>query len=584
MIILKNANVLTLNALDEFGRYSLFINEGKIADMVKHEDSNEQIMNKYQKWTEIAGGKPEITDCSQKIIMPALINSCLKSESSFIKYLLRKRRYEDIQTDLCTDFIFNYIYQEMPSNEIKEDLDILYKFSFTKNLKFGVSSLNEITARKDTNHLEAISSAAAGTGQNVRICFPIKQDMKNLKESSYSYYLTDENQLTIYDLSTLSELKEENIRHLHLEVATNKDVTVKFKQTYNKPVIVLLDEYGLIDEKTSLINPLYLTYDEMKILSEKKANIIICPSDLIHFTNRYFPLDDFLNHNIKFSVATGWLGEDLFQEIRIFRDKYKELNIPNSDFLKSVTQIPKAIYFDDEATDSYYLDIGRKADMIFVDISDLRFQFLPENNRFEKICDFFVDNMTPFTISDVIIKGTFKIKNNRSIGIDESEILKQADQTRERLYTAGKYEEIQRRIEERKNIEELDLRSRDEEEIKLFSDAGAAALREEEKEDFKIKGKMPEFRLKISKGQKSLFEESEIKQLNEPEQYQDTPQLNLLYSELDENQNIEEEITQAKMAEQRMLKKTADKKTQPPEADAEKKVELPKNVKLKFGD
>ena len=587
MIILKNANVLTLNPLDEFGKYSLFINEGKIADMIRHDESNEQIMNKYQKWTELAGGKPEIADCSQKIIIPALINSCLKSESSFIKYLLRKRHYEDTQTDLCTDFIFNYIYQEMPSNEIKDDLDILYKFSFTKNLKFGVSSLNEITPRKDTNHLEAISKASSATGQNVSVGFPIKQDMKNLKESSYSYYLTDENQLTIYDLSMISELKEENISHLHLEVATNKEVTVKFKQTYNKPVIVLLDEYGLIDEKTSLINPLYLTYDEMKILSDKKANIIICPSDLIHFTNRYFPLDDFLNHNIKFSVATGWLGEDLFQEIRIFRDKYKELNIPNSDFLKSVTQVPRSIYFNGtgEGSDSYFLGVNKKADMIFIDVSDLRFQFLPENKKFDKTCDFFIDNLTPFTISDVLINGMFKIKNHGTVDIDENEIIKQADETRTRLYTAGKYEEILKRTEERKNIEELDLRSRDEEEIKLFSDAGAAALREEEKEEFKIKGKMPEFKYKISKVQKNLFEEPEIKQLNEPEEYQETPHLNLLYSELDENKNIEDEITQAKMAETRILKKTAEKRTQTAqEGDAEKKVELPKNVKLRFGD
>lgn len=601
MIILKNAYVVTLNPDDEFGRYSMYIGEGKILDMIKHDESkdnfNDELMNKYRKWTDQASGKAEVIDCTDKLIMPALVNSCLKSESSLVKYLLRKRRYEDSRRDLCTDFIFNYIYQEMPTDEIKQDLEIIYKYSFNRNLKSGVASLNEVTPRKDVNHLEPISKAGASTGQNISVCFPIKQEIKGLNDSNYFYYLTDENQLTIYDLSMLSELKSGNMQHLYIEAATNKEVTDKFKQMYNKPVIVLLDEYGLVDERTSLINPLYLTYEEIKILSEKRANIIICPSDLVNFTNRYFPLDDFLSHNIRFSIATGWLGEDLFQEIRIFRDKYKELNISNADFLMSVTQTPASLYFGD-GDESYYLDTNKRADMIFVELSDLRFQFLPENIQFDKICDFLVDAITPSTISDILINGKFRVRAHRIVNADEEEIIKLAEETRSRLYKAGKYEEIQKRTEERKNIEELDLRGRDDEEIKLFSDTGAAAGREEEQreaaalrgqlspeEEFRIKGKMPLFKHKSSKLQKNLFEDPEIKQPIESQEYQETPQLNLLYSELDESKNIEEEIIQAKMAETRILKQSAEKKrVTSPAAESESKIELPKNVKLKFGE
>ncbi|MGH2574361.1 MAG: hypothetical protein ACRDFC_01535 [Ignavibacteria bacterium] len=597
MIILKDAYFLTLNPTDEFGRYSICIDSGKIVDVAKSNDSEsgeKNIKSRFEIWTEGRGSKAEIIDCSNKIILPSLINSCLKSEGALIKYLLRNRHYENTISDLCTDFIFNYIYQEQPSSEIMTDLNIIYNYSYSKNLKSGVSSLNEFTPRKDTNHLNPISRALKITGQNISVCCPIKQDIKD-NNLDLSYYLTDENQLTIYDLSLLNELKNGNIKKLFLEVSTNKDVVYKFKQTFNKPIIMLLDEYGLIDKNTSLINPLYLSYDEIKILAEKEASIIICPRDLMYFTGRYFPLDDFLNHNIKYSIGTGWLGDDLFKEIRLIRNRYKELSLSGIDLLRAVTQIPNSLYFKETQNLPGLYSHGRNADLIFVDTSDLRFQFFPENLTLGKLCDFLIDNLNSFTISDVMINGEFKIKNNNLIYASEDEIIKDADETRKRLYVVGKYDEIQERNKQRKNIEELDLRNRDDEEI-LFPRTGTLAVKEEsfvikeepligEEEEFRIKSKMPLFKHKISNTQKNLFEETENHTLHTEENLH-SPDLNLLYSEIDESKNTEEEIFQLKIAEAKLFKQTnAEKKAQPGEPEkTEGKIELPKDVKLKFGD
>ncbi len=593
MIILKDAYVLTLNQENDFGQHSILIEGNTVIGIAGKTElaPAEKDKTKLQKWIEKYGNDVEIIDCSSKIIMPALINSCMKSEAVFIKYLMKNRHYENTTGDLYTDFIFNYIYQDSASAELVKDLERLYRYSFGKALKSGVGMFNEFSMRKDMSHLEPVSSALRYTGQRISMCYPIRQDLDTIqkyKNLSLSYYFTDENLMTIYDLSNITEMKRNGIKKLFFEVATNKEVTHAFQRTFGKPIVKLLDEYGLVDEGTSFINPLYLSYDEIKIIAEKNANIIICPRDIFSFSNRYFPVDDFINSNVKFSIATGWLGEDIFKEVRIFRNKYKELNIPCSELFKSVTQVPYELYFNtEEDSTGYCISPGKRAAFSFIDLSDIRFQLYPESMDFDHICAFLIDNVSSVNFSDIMINGDFKVRDGKPLYFDEEELIKSAAETRQRLYAAAKYNEISERQKQKKSIEKLNLSSRDEDEIKLFSDSSAVKDESEvqSKEEFRIKSRIPVFRRKTSPSQKNLFDQNDSSQIVQTEQYQETPVINLLYTEFDQAQGVEEEVMRSKLADEKILKQArTEKKKEKPMGNEESKVELPKNVKLKFGD
>jgi len=536
----------------------------------------------------------DVIDCSKKAIIPPLVNSCLKSEGTLIKYLMRNRGYEKPDEFLYTDFMFNYLYQEQQTEEMKNEISSIYNYSFARNLKSGVVFLNEFSLRKDASHLSPISKSRKMTSQKLNVCYPIKHDeqsLANYNELNPAYYLTDESQLTIYDISQISRQKKENNFRLFLEVSTNKEVSEKFKHTFNKPVITLLNEYGLIDESTSLINPIYLSYDEIRILSEKKSNIIICPSDLAYFSNRYFPIDEFVNNKIKFSIATGWLGDDLFDEVRIFRDKYKELNFTNEELLLSLIKTPREIYFEEPTPDEDPCCIApnKIANLVFFDLSDVRFQLLPENYSYDKICSFIIDNLSSVNISEVMINGEFKIRENKALFFDEDEIIESAHTTRQKLYKVGKYKEITERTSRRENIERLDPRARDEGEIKLFSESAAEGNLEQSKDvkdEFRIKGKLQIFKHKTSSPQKSLFEDAEAGNVIQSKDLNETPEINLLFTEIDETKGIDDEIIYSKLADAKILKQAGMEKKKEKEEyqQQESKIELPKNVKLKFGD
>ncbi|MBN8584479.1 MAG: hypothetical protein J0M37_05235 [Ignavibacteria bacterium] len=589
MKILKNAYVLTFNRSDEFGRYSILLNGNRITDMA---DDTAKGKAKLDKWIEQYSASAEIIDCSRKLVMPPLVNSCLRSEGALIHYLLKRRHYEKAEDDLCTDLIFNYLYQELPGEGIQSDLLNIYEYSFSRSLKSGVGYLNEFSLRKDTNHLTPLTNAMKKTGQSISVCYPIKQDANTIRDYKYlnpSFYVTQENLLTVYDISGITELKNHNLSRLFLEVAVNKDVTEQFRQTFHKSVISLFDEYGLIDSRTSLINPLYLDYNDMKIIEDKKANIIICPRDLNYFTSRYFPIDDFIGHGINYSIATGWLGEDILKDLRLFRNKYRELNLSSKELLDSVTRTPHSLYFESEPESdlSYMIDINKPATFAFIDFADLRFQFFPEELSFSGVCDFIIDNLTSNNFSDIMIEGEFKVKNHKLINADEDGLIERINNTREVLYKTGKYDELKKKQKARESSEKLDMTGRTDDEIKMFSDNSESSVVTEEKDEFRIKTKIPAFRPKKTPGQRSLFEEFEHVSIVQSDDEQDTPMLNLLVTDPDSSKSVEDEIVQAKIVDETIIKRLGNEKR--PEnvnkpVNTESKIELPKNVKLKFGD
>jgi len=587
--ILKNAYVLTFNRDNDFGRYSLLVNESKVTDMA---DNTAKGAGKLAKWIELHGDTAEIIDCSRKIIMPPLVNSCLRSEGTLLHYLLKRRHYEKAEEDLCTDLIFNYLYQDLQGEQIQADLQNIYDYSFSRSLKSGVAFVNEFSLRKDINHLIPVTNAAKKTGQNISVCYPIKQDVNTIRDYKYlnpSFYVTQENLLTVYDISGITDLRNHNLTSLFLEVAVNKEITEQFRQNFHKSVISLFDEYGLIDNHTSLINPLYLDYNDLKIIKEKKANIIICPRDLNFFTSRYFPIDDYIGHGINFSIATGWLGEDILKDLRLFRNKYRELNLSSTELLNSVTRTPHRLYFENnsDSDNSYRIDINKPANFAFIDISDSRFQFFPEEFTYESVCDFVVDNLTSGNFSDVMLDGEFRVRDNKLLNTSENEIVDNVNVTRERLYKTGKYDELKKKQQAREVSEKLDMTSRTDDEIKMFSEKDNETVSDENKEEFRIKTRIPAFKPKKVPGQRSLFEEFEQVSIVSSEDFQSTPMLNLLITDPDSSKSVEEDIVQAKIVDETIIKRLSnenktEKSAKP--ANIESKIELPKNVKLKFGD
>jgi hypothetical protein len=225
--------------------------------------------------------------------------------------------------------------------------------------------------------------------------------------------------------------------------------------------------------------------------------------------------------------------------------------------------------------------------MVFIDIADTRFQFFPEDMELQSICDFIVDDLGSSNISDVMKSGKFTVRNNSLVNSDENRIIINVNTTRERLYKTGRYDDLKRKKETIRNTQMLDMSGRSDDEIKMFSDAPEDNILIDSDEDFRIKSKIPSFKPKTKPGQRSLFEEFEhLISSSQSDDFQETPELNLLAMESEPLKHLEEEILQVKSVDEKIISSLSPVKKidKSKNVNSESKVELPKNVKLKFGD
>jgi hypothetical protein len=186
-----------------------------------------------------------------------------------------------------------------------------------------------------------------------------------------------------------------------------------------------------------------------------------------------------------------------------------------------------------------------------------------------------------------MINGVFKVRDKRLVDADESAIADAITETRNRLYKSGKYEEIKKRTERKQRVQKLDMSSRSEDEIKLFAEDSSGSQETEPKEEFRVKSRFPVIKQKQTPGQRSLFEEADQANIIQCDDYKETPELNLLVTDYFDSKQVEEDFVQVKAVDETILKKLGAVEKKPEKTKTtitESKIELPKNVKLRFGD
>jgi hypothetical protein len=73
--------------------------------------------------------------------------------------------------------------------------------------------------------------------------------------------------------------------------------------------------------------------------------------------------------------------------------------------------------------------------------------------------------------------------------------------------------------------------------------------------------------------------------LLQADEYSETPEFNLLFTEVKDAAELQDELLHTKIIDEKIMKQTnIVKKSDKKPATTESKIELPKNVKLRFGD
>ncbi|MDD3263496.1 MAG: amidohydrolase [Candidatus Nanoarchaeia archaeon] len=428
MIILKNCKkIITQNDKREIlENYNIVIEKNLIKSISKDIEN--------QKFTD----NDTIIDCSQKIVMPGLINMHTHLPMTFLKgYSDDKELKEWLEKDIwpkeatmtkndikqssllalkellltgTTTFVDMYYHLDAMLEAIKE-------IPLRSYLGYGVidGTINYDIETNKTNWIDFNKTQKELNGVNESIKMYEEIKMTNLP---VKILITPHSPYTVNE-STLKKLKnianKNNLKYL-IHVNETRTEFYNVKKQYNKSPIEFLNDLKVLDSNSILVHNVWATKMELDILKKTNSHLVFCATSNAKLASgSVFPYRESKKRNINITLGTDGSSSnnclDMFQEM-----KFSSLLIKNHLWDPTVANAQEIL---DCATINAANALGEKigslkedyiADLITLDANDVTLQ--PDTNN---IISHLVYSLNSYSTQDVIVNGEILLNNRKII-------------------------------------------------------------------------------------------------------------------------------------------------------------------------
>lgn len=445
LIVIKNALVLTLDESGRTGYFNIVVKNDRILDIDFENELkiNSVIFSKYP--------GAYIIDAHDKLIIPSFINLNINSTYYQCTSFLKGFKYSNLSENLSASLVEKYFLE--PKN--RDELKSLITLNYYSTLQNGEAVLLESSRLMNKEFIS----------ENRKFGFLSYQDIVHTAyENPFSSFLSekgflhclgikDEDEINTYSLNALVSSFASGKKILFFEVLQKSNSVEILKKNFSKSLIKLLNEAELISEKVIFNNPIYLNKDELEILSKKKSNLVLSPSDLIKLGEKSIDFYDYINRDLNISLGTGYCGRSIMGELKLLVSFLHKDYFSYDEILRMATVNPSRAL---RISDNYgSIEKNKFANLVFFNLNDLRnILNVPEINS-EKVSEFLMENFDTKDISDVIIKG-IPVKRNNQCKLYNPDSIKQIKTSlAKKIYEVGMYLELKEKYLMRKRVNEL---------------------------------------------------------------------------------------------------------------------------------
>lgn len=351
----------------------------------------------------------QIIDCSDKIVMPGLINCHTHLGMHFLRGIA-----DDMELD---EWLNRHI---LPAESKLSEKDIYEgtKQAVKECLSFGTTTVCEmyypvdpvIKAIKESG-IRAVITPTVGNKIKYYGLKEAKQRIKVAKRKSSELVKFGIGPHSVYacDKELLKKCAEyDGIKHIHL-AETRKERVDLFKKEKLLPV-EYLNSIGFLNEKTILVHCIWLTKGELRNIAKSKTKIAHCPtSNMKLASGGVMPLTEMQEYGITVSLGTDSSTSnnslDMFREMRTCALLHKQHRwdpkAANAQEVLDMATVNAAKVLGIEKLGS--IQPGYKADIITLSIDN---NLQPAKK--ERIISHLVYSCVGFNVTDVIVNGVIK--------------------------------------------------------------------------------------------------------------------------------------------------------------------------------
>jgi len=383
----------------------------------------------------------EKLDCTNKVVLPAFINSHTHSPMSILRGsgedstlntwlklhiwpLEKKLTDEDIYWGTLLSIIQMFENGIATFNEHYFNINSIVKAIKKANIRsvigYSMIDLGDFDS-KGAKELEIAS----------KIAYELKQDKSFLLAPSINPHAPNTCSKELLRQSAILAKKLNCVLHTHLaETAAEFKFT---KEKYGLSPTELLFKTGCLSEKSVLAHSIYVTKKDIKLIKKSKSSVAHCPiANLKLASGSIAPIKEFFENNINLCLGTDGpasnnslnLLESAKIAILLQKNLYKDASILSADH---------ALYMLTEGgakalgINSGSIKEGKLADLVFFDLNS------PELVPFSNSAAWIIYSASSASITDLLINGKFVLKDKKLLTINKQEVIKKLSWLREKL-------------------------------------------------------------------------------------------------------------------------------------------------------
>jgi len=447
--VIKNGLCLTLDSTGKSGYFNIILRGSKIFE-IDYENELKTDEDIYRKYPEV-----EIYDATDKLIIPAFINSQKNSSYILADYFTEGNTFDNINTNVSLKLIDKYFLSEANQNDLLNLLSI----SYVRSVLNGEFFINESSRYISADIVRS----------NVLSTLPMKPEIILTVYDNYiSDYclginkfhcigLREEEDLNNYSLSSLKKALQRGNKRAIVEILQTANSSEQLKNLFGKTFIKVLADNELLNNSVIISNPIYINNDEINLLSENNVNLIFCPTDANKLSRQDIDYRKYTGKDFNIVIGTGILGKSILSELRFLKSRLGNSTLSNENLLRMVTVNPSFLFGISNICGT--IEKNKIANLIMFDLSDVRSMLnLPETTP-EYISNFIIENLDNKDISDVVIKGSFVLKNYISDKTDYIKVRETNKQLSSIILNLGKYQELKEKFKMRERVNEISLGS-----------------------------------------------------------------------------------------------------------------------------
>ncbi len=371
-------------------------------------------------------------DCKGNLLMPGLKNAHTHSAMTFSRSLA---------DEYClNDWLFKAIFPR----EDKLTPEAVYWFSklaYADYLSGGITSCFDMYF-----HREASAKAAVETGFRHVFC-GAANDFGGF-ESLEEYYktLNDYDPLVSFilgfhaeyttcedNLKFMSELAHKYEAPVFTHISETKDEVEGCKERYGVTPAVLFDKLGIFDFGGGGFHCTWLTDEDRDIFKNRGLWSVFNACSNLKLASGITPVYKFIEKDMKIAIGTDGAGSN--NALSMFREMYLDTVLSNVETHNAAAVDPFTILKAGTTggalcmglNDSDVLDVGKKADIIMIDMNKPSMQ--PENNIPRNIV-YSADNSV---VKMTMIDGKILYEDGKFTSIDMDEVIKNTQKLMEGL-------------------------------------------------------------------------------------------------------------------------------------------------------